>query len=72
MKGLPGSWPKTASCCSLVELIEASRLAVYELIDALGAFLQFSVAGVAGEKHQGRKGNDIMRHGTQEGKCFPF
>ena len=44
----------------LVELIEASRLAVDELIDVLGrasieAVLQLSAAGVAGEKHQGRK-----------------
>jgi len=45
----------------LVELLEASRLAVDELIDILGrasieAVLQLSAAGVAGEKHQGRKG----------------
>jgi transposase-like protein len=57
----------------LVELIEASRLAVDELIDVLGrasieAVLQLSAAGVAGEKHQGRKGGDIIWHGAQEGK----
>ncbi len=57
----------------LVELIEASRLAVDELIDVLGrasieAVLQLSAAGVAGEKHQGRKGGDIVWHGAQEGK----
>lgn len=57
----------------LVELIEASRLAVDELIDVLGrasieAVLQLSAAGVAGEKHQGRKGGDIIWHGTQEGR----
>jgi putative transposase len=57
----------------LVELLEASRMAVDELIDVLGrasieAVLQLSAAGVAGEKHQGRKGGDIGWHGAQEGK----
>jgi putative transposase len=57
----------------LVELIEASRLAVDEFIDVLGwasieAVLQLSSAGVAGEKHQGRKGSDIVWHGVQNGK----
>jgi putative transposase len=57
----------------LVELIEASRMAVDELIDVLGrasieAVLPLSAAGVAGEKHQGRKGGAIGWHGTQEGK----
>ncbi len=57
----------------LVELLEASRMAVDELIDLLGrasieAVLQLSAAGVAGEKHQGRKGGDIVWHGSQEGK----
>jgi putative transposase len=57
----------------LVELIEASRMAVDELIDVLGrasieAVLPLSAAGVAGEKHQGRKGGDIGWHGAQEGK----
>jgi transposase-like protein len=57
----------------LVELIETSRLAVDELIDVLGrasieAVLQLSAAGVAGEKHQGRKGGDIHWHGAQSGQ----
>ena len=57
----------------LVELLETSRMAVDELIDVLGrasieAVLQMSAAGLAGEKHQGRKGGDIIWHGTQEGK----
>jgi len=57
----------------LVELLETSRMAVDELIDVLGrasieAVLQLSAAGMAGEKHQGRKGGDIIWHGTQEGK----
>jgi len=57
----------------LVELIEASRLALDELIDVLGrasieAVLQLSAAGVAGEKHQGRKGGDIRWHGAQSGQ----
>lgn len=48
----------------LVELLEASRMAVDELIDLLGrasieAVLQLSAAGMAGKKHQGRKGGDI-------------
>ncbi len=57
----------------LVELLETSRMAVDELIDVLGrasieAVLQISAAGLAGGKHQGRKGGDIIWHGTQEGK----
>jgi len=57
----------------LVELIESSRMAVDELIDVLGrasieAVLQLSAAGVAGEKHQGRKGGAVGWHGSQEGK----
>jgi len=57
----------------LVELLEASRLAVDELIDILGrasieAVLQLSAAGVAGEKHQGRKGGGIRGHGAQSGQ----
>jgi hypothetical protein len=57
----------------LVELLEASWMAGDERIDLLGragigAVLQLSAAGVAGEKHQGRKGGDIGGHGAQEGK----
>ncbi|MBM4295211.1 MAG: hypothetical protein FJ126_09960 [Deltaproteobacteria bacterium] len=57
----------------LVELIEASRLAVDELIDVRGrasieAVLQLSAAGVADEKRQGRKGGDIRGHGAQSGQ----
>jgi putative transposase len=56
----------------MVELIEASRLAIDELIDVLGrasieAVLQFSAMSVAGEKHQGRKGGIIGWHGRQSG-----
>jgi len=56
----------------LVELIEASRMAIDELINVLGrasikAVLQLSAAGLAGEKHQGRKGGDIGWHGAQAG-----
>jgi hypothetical protein len=56
-----------------VELIKASRLAVDELIDVLGrasieAVLQLSAAGLAGEKHQGRKGGDLRWHGAQSGQ----
>ena len=57
----------------LVELSETSRMAVDELIDLLGqasieAVLQLSAPGVAGEKHQGRKGGKINWHGSQLGK----
>jgi hypothetical protein len=57
----------------LVELLETSRMAVDDLIDVLGrasieAVLQMSAAGLAGEKHQCRKGGDLNWHGTQEGK----
>jgi hypothetical protein len=57
----------------LVELLEPSRLAVEELIDvpwraSIEALLQLSAAGVAGKKHQVRKGGDIVWHGAQEGK----
>lgn len=56
-----------------VELLEASRMAVDELIDLLGragieAVLQLSAGGAAGEKHQGRKGSDIRWPGAREGK----
>jgi len=56
----------------MVELIEASRLAIDKLIDVLGrasieAVLQLSAMSVAGEKHQGRKGGPIGWHGTQPG-----
>jgi hypothetical protein len=64
VKGFMAVHP-AASCCSLVELIEALRMAMDELIDVLGrgasieAVLQLSAAGVAGEKHLGRKGGKI-------------
>jgi len=59
----------------LVELIESSRMAVGELIDLLGrasieAVLRLSAQGVAGEKHQGRKGGDIRWYGAQPGTVY--
>jgi hypothetical protein len=56
----------------MVELIEDSRMAVDELIETLGratveAVLRISAAGVAGESHQGRRGGDVLRHGSQRG-----
>lgn len=56
-----------------MELIAASRLAVDKLIDVLGrasieAVLQLSAAGLAGKKHQGRKGGDMRGHGAQSGQ----
>ena len=56
-----------------VDLIEQSRLAVDELIAVMGratveAVLTLSARGLAGEKHQGRKGaGAICCHGTQRG-----
>jgi len=57
----------------LVEVIKASRMAVDALIEVRGrasieAVLQLSAAGLAGEKHQGCKGGDIVWHGVQYGK----
>lgn len=56
----------------MVELIEASRMAIDELIDILGrasieAVLQLSAQSVAGAKQQGRKREEIGWHGTQSG-----
>jgi len=56
----------------VVELIEESRMAVDELIETLGratveAVLRISAASVAGEAHQGRRGGEILRHGSQAG-----
>lgn len=56
----------------MVELIEASRLAIDELIDVLGrasieAVLKLSALSVAGEKQRGRKGGAIGWHGSQTG-----
>ena len=57
----------------MVELIEASRMAIDELIDILGrasmeAVLQLSARSVAGEKQQGRPGKQIVWYGTQPGR----
>jgi len=53
-------------------LVEESRLAVDEMVDVMGratieAVLMLSARGVAGERHQGRAGGEIVRHGTQGG-----
>ncbi len=57
----------------MVELIEASRMAIDELIDILGrasmeAVLQLSARSVAGEKQQGRPGKQVVWYGTQPGR----
>jgi hypothetical protein len=39
---------------------------------SIEAVLQLSAAGVAGEKHQGRKGGGIRGHGAQKRPGFPF
>jgi putative transposase len=59
----------------LVKLLATSRLVLDELIDVLvqagiEAVYHLSAAGMAGEKHQGRKGGDIIWHSTHEGKVF--
>ena len=55
-----------------MELIESSQMAVEDLVHMLGrasieAVLHLSAQGVAGEKHQGRKGGETRWHGTQNG-----
>src|SRR5271157_4779966 len=56
----------------MMELIEASQVAVDEVIDVVGrasieAILHLSAQGVAGAKHQGKKGGEVRWHGTQTG-----
>ena len=58
----------------MVELTEVSRMAIDELIDALGrasieVVLELSARGVAGEKQQGRKKEAIRWHGRRPGGC---
>lgn len=61
-----------AGLLPMVELIEAGRLAVEELVDKLGraaleAVLLLSAEGVAGPPHPGRPAGAIRRHGRQGG-----
>ena len=57
-----------------VGLVEGAKLAIDELIDVMGratieAVLMLSAQGVAGEKHQGRRGSgEVCWHGTQQGR----
>jgi len=56
----------------IVELIEASKMAVDELVDRLGragieAVLLLSAQGLAGEKCQGSKGGEVLWYGSQPG-----
>jgi transposase-like protein len=56
-----------------VNLVETARLAVDELIDVVGratveAVLTLSAEGVAGPKHQGKRGGEVRWHGSQCGK----
>jgi transposase-like protein len=56
----------------MVELIEASRMAVDELIDVLGrasieAVLELSAMNIAGPRQRGRKGGEVGWHGRQPG-----
>jgi transposase-like protein len=55
----------------IVELIEGSRVVIDELIAVMGrasieAVLSLSAQGIAGEKHQGKKGGEIYWHGSQK------
>lgn len=61
------------SILPMVELVEQSKLLVDGLIEALGragieAVLKLSARGVAGPKHQGRKGNGVSWHGSRRGR----
>lgn len=57
----------------MVDLIEQSQMAIDELVETLGratieAVLQISAAGIAGERHQGKKtGSKAGWHGSQGG-----
>jgi len=56
----------------LVDLVEQSRLAVDEMVDVMGqavveAVLSLSAISVAGERHQGKAGGEVRRHGRQGG-----
>ena len=56
----------------MVELIETAQIAVDDLLERLGqatleAVLAISARNVAGESHQGKRGGDILRHGSQQG-----
>ena len=56
----------------IVELITNGQAVVDEAIDVMGratieAVLELSAAQIAGDPHQGKKGNGIARHGRQRG-----
>jgi putative transposase len=57
----------------LVELVEGAELALEELIDVTGratieAVLELSALQVAGEPHRGRRGGEVLWHGSQLGQ----
>lgn len=56
----------------MVELIETAQIAVDDLLEQLGratleAVLTISARNVAGESHQGKRGGEVLRHGSQQG-----
>ena len=59
-----------------VGLVEGAKVAIDELIHVIGhatveAVLMLSAQGVAGEKHQGRRGDgEVYWHGTQPGRVM--
>ncbi len=57
----------------MVGLIEQSRIAVNEVVDvlgraAIGAVLNLSAAQVAGPRQPGRRGEEVVWHGSQRGR----
>jgi putative transposase len=57
----------------LVELVEGAELGLAELIDVTGratieAVLELSALQVAGEPHRGRRGGEVLWHGSQLGQ----
>lgn len=56
----------------MVDLMEQMHLCVEEFLDcvcqaSLEAVLELSAANVAGSRHQGKAGGEIIRHGSQQG-----
>ena len=57
----------------MVNLIEQSQIAVNEVVDVLGratieAVLNLSAEQVAGPRQPGRRGEDVVWHGSQPGR----
>ena len=65
---------KEGQCLAgFVDVVEQARMGLDELIDRMGrmgieAVLQLSAQGIAGEKRRGKRGSDVLWHGTQGGE----